>query len=101
MSTPSQAAVQVYSSRYCGWCSRALALLENKRVAPEVLVVDADRELRREMEERSGRRTVPQIFIGEHHVGGYDDLRALETAGRLDVLLEQAVTAPAHTHTDE
>jgi glutaredoxin 3 len=80
--------VVVYASRYCGWCNRALALLEAKGVDPEVIVVDSDRDLRREMEQRSGRHTVPQIFIGDRHVGGYDDLRALETAGQLDELLE-------------
>lgn len=79
--------VVVYSSRYCGWCSRALLLLDGKGIAPEVLVVDNDRELRQEMENRSGRRTVPQIFIGDRHVGGYDDLRALDATGQLDDLL--------------
>jgi glutaredoxin 3 len=79
--------VVIYISRYCGWCSRALALLASKGVAPEVLNVDTDRQLRRDMEARSGRHTVPQIFIGERHVGGYDDLRALDDAGQLDALL--------------
>jgi glutaredoxin 3 len=82
--------VVVYASRYCGWCTRALALLAEKGIAPEVRVVDADRVLRGEMEERSGRRTVPQVFIGERHVGGFDDLRALEDAGQLDALLGDA-----------
>ena len=87
--------VVVYASRYCGWCSRALSLLNQKSVDPEVKVIDADRELRREMEERSGRRTVPQVFVGDHHLGGYDDLRNLESAGRLDALLEHdAAEAP-------
>jgi glutaredoxin 3 len=81
------APVVVYASRYCGWCTRALALLAAKGVVPEVLVVDTDRALRRQMEERSGRRTVPQVFIGERHVGGFDDLRALDEAGTLDALL--------------
>lgn len=79
--------IVVYSSRFCGWCSRALTLLDGKGVAPEVLVVDSDLELRKEMEERSGRRTVPQIFIADRHVGGYDDLRALDATGHLDDLL--------------
>lgn len=79
--------VLVYASRYCGWCTRALALLEGKGVSPQVIIVDADRSLRREMEERSGRRTVPQIFIGQRHIGGFDDLRALDAAGQLDELL--------------
>lgn len=81
------AGVLVYASRYCGWCTRALALLESKGVTPQVILVDADRALRREMEERSGRRTVPQIFIGDRHVGGYDDIRALDAAGKLENLL--------------
>lgn len=79
--------VRVYASRYCGWCTRALALLEGKDVSPQVSIVDTDRSLRREMEERSGRRTVPQIFIGQRHIGGFDDLRALDAAGQLDELL--------------
>jgi len=79
--------VVVYSSRYCGFCSRALRLLDAKGVQPEIIGVDGDRELRREMENRSGRHTVPQVFIGDHHVGGYDDLQALEAAGKLDPLL--------------
>lgn len=88
------APVLVYVSRYCGWCTRALALLEAKGVEPEVISVDTDRELRSEMEERSGRRTVPQVFVGDRHIGGYDDLRALDTAGQLDALLrdERATT---------
>lgn len=80
--------VVVYASRYCGWCTRALALLESKGVTPEIILVDADRALRQAMEERSGRRTVPQIFIGDRHVGGYDDIRALDAAGHLDDLLK-------------
>lgn len=89
------APVLVYVSRYCGWCTRALALLDAKGVVPEVISVDTDRELRSEMEARSGRRTVPQIFVGNRHIGGFDDLRALDTAGQLDALLhdERAATA--------
>jgi glutaredoxin 3 len=84
MTTPR---VVVYASRYCGWCTRALVLLENKGVRPEIINIDLDRAARSEMEDRSGRRTVPQIFIGDRHIGGYDDLRALDTAGQLDPLL--------------
>ena len=86
------APVQIYVSRYCGWCTRALALLEAKGVVPDVVVVDNDLERRGEMEQRSGRRTVPQVFIGDRHVGGFDDLRALDTAGQLDALLRQQAT---------
>lgn len=81
------APVLVYASRYCGWCTRALALLQSKGIDPEVIYVDMERDLRREMEERSGRRTVPQVFIGKRHIGGFDDLRALDTVGQLDDLL--------------
>jgi len=81
------APVRVYASRYCGWCTRAIALLEGKGVSPDIIMIDPDRDLRREMEERSGRRTVPQIFIGDRHVGGYEDLRALDASGQLDGLL--------------
>lgn len=94
MSTPP---VRVYASQYCGWCTRALALLENKGVRPEIISIDNDRARRVEMEERSGRRTVPQIFIGDRHIGGYDDLRALDTAGQLDPLLRPE-PADAHQH---
>jgi glutaredoxin 3 len=80
-------AVVVYASRHCGWCARALALLHSKGIEPEVVVVDTVRERRREMELLSGRRNVPQIFIGDRHIGGYDDLRALEVSGELDELL--------------
>jgi len=79
--------VLVYASRYCGWCTRAIALLEAKGVTPDIVLVDTDRAQRRIMEERSGRRTVPQVFIGERHIGGFDDLYALDAAGQLDEVL--------------
>ena len=77
----------MYSTRLCPFCMRARALLESKGVAFEELAVDTEPELRREMMERSGRRTVPQIWIGDTHVGGFDDLAALERTGRLDAML--------------
>lgn len=80
-------AVTMYTSNYCGFCRRALALLQSKGVAVEQILVDGDPAKRREMEERSGRRTVPQIWIGERHVGGCDELHALERQGELDPLL--------------
>lgn len=82
--------VLVYSSRYCGWCLRAINLLNTKGVNPTIINVDTDQSLRAEMEQRSGRRTVPQIFIGERHIGGYDDLRALDDSGQLDILLPRS-----------
>jgi glutaredoxin 3 len=83
------AAVQVvmYATSWCPYCARARALLASKGVAVREIDIDAEPSERAEMIRRSGRRTVPQIFIGEHHVGGSDDLHALDAAGGLDVLL--------------
>jgi glutaredoxin 3 len=83
--------VVVYSTRICPYCVMAKRLLSSKGVAFVDLAVDGDAARRAEMMARSnGRRTVPQIFIGERHVGGYDDLAALEHAGQLDPLLAEA-----------
>jgi len=68
-------------------------LLDSKSVEYADIGVDARPELRREMTEKSGRRTVPQIWIGEHHVGGYDDLARLEQLGQLDELLKEVASA--------
>ncbi|MDD3651398.1 glutaredoxin 3 [Immundisolibacter sp.] len=81
--------VTIYTSALCGYCAMAKRLLDNKGVAYQEIPVDMDGTRRAEMERRSGRRTVPQIFIGERHIGGYDDLAALERAGRLDALLAE------------
>ncbi len=83
----------MYSTRFCPYCVRARFLLESKNVEFTDIGVDARPELRREMTERSGRRTVPQIWIGERHVGGYDDLARLEQMGELDELLKQVTAA--------
>ncbi|MGK2941468.1 MAG: glutaredoxin 3 [Immundisolibacter sp.] len=79
--------VTIYTGALCGYCAMAKRLLEDKGVAYQEIPVDLDVAQRADMERRSGRRTVPQIFIGEQHVGGYDDLAALDRAGRLDALL--------------
>jgi glutaredoxin 3 len=79
--------VVVYSTAVCPYCVRAKALLERKGIAYEERMIDGDREHMREMLERSKRRTVPQIFIDEYHVGGYDDMAALDSAGELNILL--------------
>ena len=84
------AAVVMYSTRFCPYCMRARSLLDSKQVRYTDIGVDGRPELRREMTERSGRYTVPQIWIGEQHVGGYDDLALLEQQGRLDELLTAA-----------
>jgi len=84
------ARVKMYSTRFCPYCIRARALLESKGVIYEDIAVDADPELRREMVALSGRRTVPQIWIDELHVGGFDDLSGLDRQGRLNNLLKLA-----------
>jgi glutaredoxin 3 len=77
----------MYATAWCGYCERARRLLRQKGVAFEEIDVEASAEARREMMARSGRRSVPQIFIGDAHVGGSDDLLALDATGRLDALL--------------
>lgn len=80
----------MYVTGWCPYCQRAKALLSTKGVLFNEINVDDDDRFRREMIERSGRRTVPQIFIGDKHVGGSDDLLALEGSGELDRLLQGA-----------
>ena len=79
--------VTIYTGALCGYCAMAKRLLQDKGVDYQEIPVDMDVARRAEMEQRSGRRTVPQVFIGEQHIGGYDDLAALERAGKLDALL--------------
>ncbi|HEX4895145.1 MAG TPA: glutaredoxin 3 [Solimonas sp.] len=81
-------AVRMYTTRICPFCVMAKRLLGNKGVAVEEIRVDENPALRDEMMRITGRRTVPQIFIGETHVGGCDDLQALDRAGKLDPLLQ-------------
>jgi len=82
------AGVTIYTTMVCPFCFRAKALLTEKGVAFNEIGVDMDPDLRDEMEKRSnGAYTVPQIFIGDTHVGGCDDLYALDRAGKLDPLL--------------
>lgn len=81
------AAIQIYTSQLCGYCQRARRLLERKGVEYEEIRVDGDPERWREMTARSGRDTVPQLFIGERHVGGFDDMVELDLDGELDPLL--------------
>jgi len=80
--------VLMYSTRVCPYCVMAEKLLLKKGVTQlEKILIDLDPAQRETMMTRTGRRTVPQIYIGDHHVGGYDDLAALERAGKLDGLL--------------
>lgn len=82
------AKVLMYSSRLCPYCRMAERLLEQKGVQAEKVMVDEDPLRREEMTRRAGRTSVPQIFIGETHVGGYTELAGLDRAGQLDALLK-------------
>ncbi|MBP6115259.1 MAG: glutaredoxin 3 [Neisseriaceae bacterium] len=80
--------VKMYTTQVCPYCMMAKNLLKQKGVTEvEEIRVDLDPAVRDQMIELTGRRTVPQIFIGDTHVGGFDDLSALNTQGKLDALL--------------
>ena len=79
--------VTIYTKPYCPYCIRALDLLAKKGVEFTEIEAAFDPAKRQEMNQRSGRNTFPQIFIGERHIGGCDDMMALERAGELDALL--------------
>lgn len=81
------AKIEIYASMWCGYCARAKALLGRKGVAFTEYDVDMDPARRREMVDRGGGYTVPQIFIDDQPVGGCDDIHALDAAGKLDGLL--------------
>lgn len=81
------AEVIMYATGYCPYCTKAKALLTEKNVAFTEIRVDLHPELREEMIQKSGRNTVPQIFINGQHIGGCDDLHALEAQGELEKLL--------------
>ncbi|MEM0908533.1 MAG: glutaredoxin 3 [Pseudomonadota bacterium] len=82
--------VVVYTRDYCGFCMRAIQLLQNKGIAFTEHNASKDRAKRAEMIERSGRSTFPQVFVGDRHIGGCDDLFAAERSGMLDQVLESA-----------
>ncbi len=80
--------ITMYTTAYCPYCNNAERLLENKGVTGiNKIRIDEAPEKRMEMMEKTGRRTVPQIYIDDQHIGGFDDLRALDLAGELDPLL--------------
>jgi glutaredoxin 3 len=82
------AAVEMYTAGFCPFCYRAKALLEQKSVAYKEIRIDGDPQLRQQMMSRAnGRHTVPQIFINDRHIGGCDDIMALESNGQLDSML--------------
>ena len=84
---PQTAKVTIYTTAWCGYCAAAKRLLKSKAVEFEEIAVDGNAALRAEIEARSGRHTVPQIFIDAQSVGGYDDIAALNSSGDLDRLL--------------
>ena len=82
------AEVTIYTKPYCPYCIRAVSLLEKKGVAFQEIEASSDPDKRQELVQRAtGRATFPQIFIGERHIGGCDDMMALEYDGKLDALL--------------
>lgn len=84
----SRPGITLYMTGWCPYCARARALLEKKGLEFEVIDVDETDGMRALMIARSGRRTVPQIFIGDRHIGGCDDLVALDDSGELDGLIQ-------------
>jgi glutaredoxin 3 len=79
--------IVIYTRAFCGYCAAARSLLEKKHVEYEDIDVTMDAGLRREIFKRSGQTTLPQIFIGDRHIGGYDELNKLDRDGKLDPLL--------------
>jgi glutaredoxin 3 len=84
------ARIEIYTTPFCGYCARAKGLLDKKGAAYEEMDVMMDEKKRAEMRDRAKRSTVPQIFINGRHIGGSDELSALEQAGELDSLLAQS-----------
>ena len=83
-----QPQITMYSRVSCPYCVAARNLLKSKNLDWSEISIDAEPHRRDEMIERSGRRTVPQVFIGEHHIGGFDDLNAADQSGELDRILQ-------------
>jgi glutaredoxin 3 len=79
--------VTIYTRPFCGYCARALKVLGEKGADFTEVEAGMDPKLRQEMMDRSGRTTFPQIFVGDSHIGGCDDMMALERSGKLDALL--------------
>ena len=82
--------IKIFSTRFCGYCVAAERLFKSKGMDYEVVKVDEDPAMFEHMMEVTGRRSVPQIFIGDFHVGGFDDLSELNQTGELDDLLQSA-----------
>lgn len=88
MNDASHPLIIMYTQAFCGYCAAARSLLNKKKAAYEEVDVTLNKTLRREMKDRSGKNTVPQIFIGDQYIGGYDDLSELNRDGKLDDLLQ-------------
>lgn len=82
--------IVMYTQAFCGYCAAARSLLKKKEVPYEEIDVTLNAPMRREMMDRSGKSTVPQIFIGDQHIGGYDQLSKLDRDGKLDGLLKRS-----------
>lgn len=85
-----QATIVMYESMLCGYCRAAKQLFNAKGLEYTSIGVDGQPQVREEMQAKAGRHTVPQIFINDQHIGGYDDLAALEQKGELDALVNPA-----------
>ena len=88
------AAVKVYSTDVCAYCGAAQMLLKKKRVDFDVILINRDPDGLNELRERTERTSVPQVFVGDVHVGGFDELCALDESGELDTLLAQHAGDP-------
>ncbi|MGO9512203.1 MAG: glutaredoxin 3 [Steroidobacteraceae bacterium] len=86
----SRPVITMYASGWCPYCERARSLMTKKGLVVSEIDVDEDAQSREEMTARSGKSTVPQIFIGDKHIGGCDDLVALDASGQLDRLIQGA-----------
>ena len=80
--------IQIYTTRTCGYCYRAKQLLQRKGLVFQEIAVDGDRKARADLLRRTSSPTVPQIWIGEHYVGGCDELHELDRRGELDALVQ-------------
>ena len=89
----SDRAIVLYATDWCGYCQRARELLKAKGVDYTEIDVDATPGARAQMLARSGRTSVPQLFVGERHLGGYDDIKALDEQGELDLVLAGTANA--------
>ncbi len=87
----SDTSIVIYESAFCPYCSWAKRLLDNEGISYTKINIDRDFDNRQEMETRSGRQTVPQIFFEERHIGGYDDLFALKSSGELGQLIDHSL----------